>query len=88
MPLAPRVEVYREEELDRVVTELQCNDRIGLLFRVGRAIQEAGYTITFANVSTEQGFALDTFYLEPERGLSVAPRPPEALADALRSVVS
>jgi [protein-PII] uridylyltransferase len=88
VPLAPRVEVYREEELDRVVTELQCNDRIGLLFRVGRAIQEAGYTITFANVSTEQGFALDTFYLEPERGLTVAPRPPEDLADALRSVVS
>jgi [protein-PII] uridylyltransferase len=88
VPLAPRVEVYREEELDRVVTELQCNDRIGLLFRVGRAIQEAGYTITFANVSTEQGFALDTFYLEPERGLTVAPRPPEDLAGALRSVVS
>jgi [protein-PII] uridylyltransferase len=88
VPLAPRVEVYRQEGLERLVVELQCNDRIGLLFRVGRAIREAGYAITFANVATEQGFALDTFYLVPERGLTVPPHPPEELAAALQGVVS
>jgi [protein-PII] uridylyltransferase len=85
VPLAPRAEVYEEAELGRIVVELQCNDRIGLLFLVGRVIREAGYAITFANVSTEQGFALDTFYLAPERGLTTAPRPLDELAAALRS---
>ena len=88
VPLAPQVEVYREDALDRTVVELQCNDRIGLLFRVGRAIRGAGYAITFANVATEQGFALDTFYLTPERGRTAPPRPPEELAAALRGLVS
>ena len=52
------------------------------------AIREAGYAITFANISTEQGFAIDTFYLTPERGLTRDPHPPEALAEVLRGVVS
>ena len=86
--LAAKVEVYYEVDLARTVIEIQCNDRLGLLFRVGRAIREAGYAITFANIATEQGFAIDTFYLTPERGLTREPHPPEALADALRGVVS
>lgn len=88
VPLAAQVEVYFEADLARTVVEIQCNDRLGLLFHVGRAIREAGYTITFANVGTEQGFALDTFYLMPERGLNRLPHPPEELAAALRQVVS
>ena len=48
----------------------------------------AGYAITFANIATEQGFAIDTFYLTPERGLTREPHPLETLADALRGVVS
>jgi len=55
---------------------------------VGRAIRGAGYTITFANVATEQGFALDTFYLTPERGRTTPPRPTEDLSAALRALVS
>ena len=88
VPLAAKVEVYYEVDLARTVIEIQCNDRLGLLFRVGRAIREAGYAITFANIATEQGFAIDTFYLTPERGLTRDPHPPEALAEALRGVVS
>jgi UTP:GlnB (protein PII) uridylyltransferase len=88
VPLAAKVEVYYEVDLARTVIEVQCNDRLGLLFRVGRAIREAGYAITFANIATEQGFAIDTFYLTPERGLTREPHPLETLADALRGVVS
>lgn len=88
VPLAARVEAYYEAELARTVVEIQCNDRLGLLFRVGRVIREAGYAITFANIATEQGFAIDTFYLTPERGLTREPHPPEVLAEALRAVVS
>jgi len=88
VPLAATVEVYFEPTLDRSVVEIQCNDRLGLLFRLGRAIQEAGYTITFANISTEQGFALDTFYLTPERGRTTPPHSLEDLANALREIVN
>jgi [protein-PII] uridylyltransferase len=88
VPLAAKVEVYYEVDLARTVIEIQCNDRLGLLFRFGRAIREAGYAITFANIATEQGFAIDTFYLTPERGLTRDPHPPEALAEVLRGVVS
>jgi [protein-PII] uridylyltransferase len=88
VPLAAKVEVYYEFDLDRTVIEIQCNDRLGLLFRIGRAIQEGGYAITFANIATEQGFAIDTFYVMPERGLTRDPLPPEGLADVLRGLVS
>jgi [protein-PII] uridylyltransferase len=88
VPLAAQVNVYHEAELGRTVAEVQCNDRLGLLFRMGLVIRNAGYAITFANISTEQGFALDTFYLAPERGLTVPPQDPEALAAGLRQVVS
>lgn len=88
VPLAPKVEAYFEADLDRTVLELQCNDRLGLLFRVGRLIREAGYAITFANITTEQGFAIDTFYLAPERGLTWDPHPPEVLAEAVRALVA
>ncbi|MCE2683968.1 MAG: hypothetical protein LW857_02155 [Verrucomicrobiae bacterium] len=88
VPLAAEVSVYFEDTLGRTVAEVQCNDRLGLLFRMGLVIRGAGYAITFANISTEQGFALDTFYLTPERGLTTAPHSPEALAEGLRQVVS
>lgn len=88
VPLAVEVNVYFEEALGQTVAEIQCNDRLGLLFRVGLAIRSAGYAITFANISTEQGFALDTFYLTPQKGLTVLPLPPEGLAEGLRQIVS
>ena len=88
VPLAAKVEVYYEVDLARTVIEIQCNDRLGLLFRIGRAIQEGGYAITFANIATEQGFAIDTFYVMPERGLTRDPQAPEGLADVLRGLVS
>lgn len=88
VPLDAHVEVYYETELARTVVEIQCNDRLGLLFRFGRAIRQAGYAITFANIATEQGFAIDTFYLQPERGLVGDPAAPEVLAAALRELVA
>ena len=88
VPLAARVEVYHEPDLHCSVVELQCNDRLGLLFHIGRIIRTAGYTITFANIATEQGFAIDTFYLEPERGLSTSPWALERLAESLNQIVS
>jgi [protein-PII] uridylyltransferase len=88
VPVEVQVDVYFEKALNRTVVEVQCNDRIGLLFRIGRVIQEAGYTITFANIATEQGFALDTFYLIPEKGRNMPSHPPEVILEELRKVLS
>ena len=83
----PVVRAYRSPELDRVVVELQVPDRLGLLFHVGRAFRDAGYTLTFANVATERGYALDTFYLVPEPSVLDAPEPPESLEARVRAAV-
>ena len=80
------VEVYFDAALGRTVAEVQCTDRLGLLFRLGRAIRHAGYAITFANVATEQGIALDTFYLVPQKGATDAPASADSLAEALRAI--
>ena len=80
------VEVYFDTDLGRTVAEVQCTDRLGLLYRFGRAIRHAGYAITFANVATEQGIALDTFYLVPQKGATHAPAAPESLSEALRAI--
>lgn len=88
VPLDVQLDVYFEKALNRTVVEIQCNDRIGLLFRIGRVIQIAGYTITFANISTEQGFALDTFYLIPEKGRNMPSHAPEEILAALKEIIS
>lgn len=81
----PVVRAYFQPDPGRTVLELQAPDRIGLLFRVGTAIREAGYALTFANVTTERGYAIDTFYLQPEKSVSQQAEPPEALESRVRT---
>ncbi|MFN7340115.1 MAG: HD domain-containing protein [Opitutia bacterium] len=69
----PVIRAYRLEDLGRTVLELQAPDRIGLLFRVGTAIRESGHALSYANVATERGYALDTFYLQEEPSVSHRP---------------
>lgn len=84
----PVVRAYEAPELGRTVVEIQAPDRMGLLFRLGSAIRDAGYAITFANVTTERGFALDTFYLVPEPSVRTRPTPVAALEAALSEVLA
>ena len=58
-----RVEIYHEPSLHRDIVEIQTTDQIGILYRIGRAIYEHGFDITFARILTERGIAVDTFYL-------------------------
>jgi [protein-PII] uridylyltransferase len=64
-PIAPSVGVYHELSLKHTIVEIQCEDRIGLLYNIAKAIFEHGFDITFARISTERGVAMDTFYIEP-----------------------
>lgn len=64
-PIAPSVGVYHELSLKHTIVEIQCEDRIGLLYNIAKAIFEHGFDITFARIATERGVAMDTFYIEP-----------------------
>ncbi len=80
---APIVRAYDSADLGRLVVEIQAPDRLGLLFHLGRAIREAGYALTFANVATERGYAIDTFYLVREPSVQGEPESPAALETRL-----
>ena len=84
----PVVRVYDAPELSRTVVEIQAPDRLGLLFRLGSAIRDAGYAITFANIATEKGYALDTFYLMPEPSVQSKPISLSALEAELQKVLT
>ncbi len=75
----PVVRAYDSADLGRLVVEIQAPDRLGLLYHLGRAIRDAGYALTFANVGTEKGYALDTFYLVREPSVAGEPESPAEL---------
>jgi [protein-PII] uridylyltransferase len=62
--IVPNVGVYHELSLHHTIIEIQCEDRIGLLYRVAKAIFDHGFDISFARIATERGVAMDTFYIE------------------------
>lgn len=85
---APVVEVYLEISTPRVILEIQAADRFGLLYRVGRIINEEGFSLSAARVHTERGVAIDRFHLEAaDRNLVDVPRL-ERLRDALVGAAS
>jgi [protein-PII] uridylyltransferase len=63
-PIAPVVGVYHELSLKHTIIEIQCEDRIGLLYMLSKAIFDHGFDISFARISTERSVAMDTFYIE------------------------
>lgn len=71
-PIPSKVDVYHELSLKRTIVEVQANDHLGLLYQLAHAIFKHGYDISFARISTERGAALDTFYIEPTRPLTVS----------------
>ena len=60
---APRVVWHREAATDAVVLELRAADAAGLLYRVARALDEAGAQVRAARISTLGGDVVDAFYL-------------------------
>jgi len=72
---APSVEVYLEISSPRAIVEIHAPDRFGLLYRIGHAITEQGFSLTAARVYTQRGLAIDSFYLEAGDQIPVdAPR--------------
>lgn len=63
--IPPQVDVYRDISLGRTIVEVRAADRIGLLHVISQNIADAGFSIVFARIATEQGIATDVFNIEP-----------------------
>lgn len=60
---APRVVWHRDAATDAVLLELRAADAAGLLYRVTRALDEAGAQVRAARIATLGGDVVDAFYL-------------------------
>ncbi|MBA4136804.1 MAG: hypothetical protein C0518_05755 [Opitutus sp.] len=79
----PTVDVYLEINSARAIVEMHVPDRFGLLYRVGRVIAEAGFSLTSARVHTERGLAIDRFHLDAADDKPVDAARLNALREAL-----
>jgi [protein-PII] uridylyltransferase len=57
---------------DLVIVEVKCRDRIGLLADLSLALWELGFEIDRSIISSEGERAVDTFYVRPNTGCTVA----------------
>ena len=55
----------------RTIVDLQAEDRVGLLYDVSRALSELNVHIYLAKILTENGAAIDTFYIAELDGSKV-----------------
>ncbi len=67
-PAKPRVLRHQGASASSVVLEVRAADRLGLLYRLTRAISEVPLDIAHAKVSTLGQQAIDTFYLQAMDG--------------------
>lgn len=65
----PRVTVAPAASRHATVIEVRAQDAPGLLFRIGRALEDAGVRVRSAHASTLGANAVDAFYVTRERGV-------------------
>ncbi|MFD4599731.1 [protein-PII] uridylyltransferase [Streptomyces sp. NPDC058464] len=79
----PRVTVASAASRHATVFEVRAQDAPGLLFRIGRALEDAAVRVRSAHVSTLGSNAVDAFYVT---GTDNAPLPPEEAASVARKL--
>ncbi|WP_346093167.1 HD domain-containing protein, partial [Streptomyces olivaceiscleroticus] len=79
----PRVTVAPGGSRSATVIEVRAQDAQGLLYRIGRALEEAGVTVRSAHVSTLGANAVDAFYVTDPDGSPL----PSATATELAQAV-
>ncbi|MFE7272378.1 [protein-PII] uridylyltransferase [Streptomyces sp. NPDC057623] len=83
VPPPPRVSVHPAASRLATVIEVRAQDAPGLLFRIGRALEEASVRMRSAHVSTLGANAVDAFYVTGPEG---APLPGEEAAAVARKL--
>jgi [protein-PII] uridylyltransferase len=66
--LPQRVFLNNHLSPDESVLELQVLDRLGLLYDIFTAVGRLGLGVTHARINTEKGAAIDTIYVQDEKG--------------------
>ncbi|MEV6765809.1 [protein-PII] uridylyltransferase [Streptomyces sp. NPDC051105] len=79
----PRVTVASAASRHATVIEVRAQDAPGLLFRIGRALEDAGVRVRSAHVSTLGSNAVDAFYVT---GTDHAPLPAEEASSVARKL--
>jgi [protein-PII] uridylyltransferase len=67
-PPPPKVEFHDEASSDATVLEVRCVTRIGILYRITKALAEVGLDIRHATVQTIGPEVVDTFYVRSWSG--------------------
>jgi len=70
--LPPRVRFDATTPDVRTAIEVQSEDRVGLLYSLVRTLSDLGLDISTAKICTENGAAIDTFYVSDAKGGKVA----------------
>ncbi|MEE9268749.1 MAG: ACT domain-containing protein, partial [Candidatus Krumholzibacteria bacterium] len=71
IPVPLEVEFDNDTSADVTIIDIFTLDRPGLLFKITRALSEAGLTIHRARISTEANRAIDSFDVQDKRGEKV-----------------
>ncbi|MEU6114867.1 [protein-PII] uridylyltransferase [Streptomyces sp. NPDC047117] len=79
----PRVTVAPGGSRSATVIEVRAQDAQGLLYRIGRALEDAGVTVRSAHVSTLGANAVDAFYVTDADG---SPLPPATATEVAQAV--
>ncbi|WP_371618099.1 [protein-PII] uridylyltransferase [Streptomyces sp. NBC_00454] len=88
VPPPPRVTVVPEVSSLATVLEVRAPDAVGLLHRIGRALESAGVRVRSAHVSTLGANAVDTVYVVDADGKPLAAPAAAALAVAVESALT
>ncbi|MFD9354369.1 [protein-PII] uridylyltransferase [Streptomyces sp. NPDC060031] len=88
VPPPPRVVVVPEVSSLATVLEVRAPDAVGLLHRIGRALEGGGVRVRSAHVSTLGANAVDTVYVVDADGKPLPPREAAALASTVQAALS
>ncbi|GGT19047.1 MULTISPECIES: [protein-PII] uridylyltransferase [Streptomyces] len=83
VPPPPRVTVVPEVSSLATVLEVRAPDAVGLLHRIGRALEDAGVRVRSAHVSTLGANAVDSLYVTSAEGKPLAPAEAASVAGAV-----
>lgn len=85
VPPPPRVTVVPDVSSLATVLEVRAPDAVGLLHRIGRALESSGVRVRSAHVSTLGANAVDSLYVVDADGKPLPPAAASALAAALEA---